>query len=171
MKLRFRALLPLFACLALGAAASPALGATRTFHPRVGNALGLIPPVNSQGNFNTEPTEAGVYNAVTYHGGQVMAGGVTVHTIFWAPSGFPFQGSPGGSAPTYEGTIEKFYTDVAHDSGVASACDNGTDPCNIFSTLTQYAEGDRRDGYPWGLQHQLQHDVAVVQRKPDALTV
>ncbi len=113
MKLRFRALLPLFACLALGAAASPALGATRTFHPRVGNALGLIPPVNSQGNFNSEPTEAGVYNAVTYHGGQVMAGGVTVHTIFWAPSGFAFQGSPGGSAPTYEGTIEKFYTDVA----------------------------------------------------------
>ena len=61
MKLRFGALLPLFACLvALGALASPALGATRTFHPRVGNALGLIPPVNSQGNFNSEPSEAGV---------------------------------------------------------------------------------------------------------------
>src|ERR1700759_3384026 len=109
---RSRALLPLFVCVALGAVASPAWAA-RTFHPRVGTALGLIPPVNSQGNFNTEPTENGVFNAVTYHGGSVMAGGVTVHTIFWAPSGFAFQGSPGGSVPPYEGTIGKVFSALA----------------------------------------------------------
>jgi hypothetical protein len=138
---RARALLPVCVCLVVGAAASPAWGATRTFHPRVGNALGLIPPVNSQGNFNTEPTEVGVFNAVTYHGGSVMNGGVTVHTIFWAPSGYAFQGSTGAGIPTYEGIIEEFYTDVAHDSGATSQCDNGTDECNIFTTLTQYGQG------------------------------
>lgn len=139
--LRWRALLPLFVCLALGVSAAPAW-ATRTFHPRVRNALGLIPPVNNQGSFNTEPSENGVFNAVTYHGGSVMAGGVTVHTIFWEPAQFQFQGSPGSGDPTYMGTIEKFYTDVAADSGVASLCVLDTnDECNIFSTLTQYAEG------------------------------
>jgi hypothetical protein len=107
VKLRSRALLPLFLCLALAAVASPALAA-RTFHPRVKNALGLIPPVNSQGNFNTEPSEGGVFNAVTYHGGSVMNQGVTVHTIFWQPNTFSFQGSPGTGIPSYMGTLEKF---------------------------------------------------------------
>ena len=50
-----------------------------------------------------------------------QAGGVTVHTIFWAPSGFAFQGSPGAPAPTYEGTIEKFYTDVSATSTATPA--------------------------------------------------
>ena len=100
MKLRLRAaLLPLCACVVLGALASPALAAApRTFVPRVGNALGLIPPVNSQGNFNTEPTETGVFTPVVYHGGPTMNQGVAVHTIFWAPSAFPFQGAPDGFA-------------------------------------------------------------------------
>jgi len=140
-----RGLASLFVCLVMGLSAPAALGA-RTFHPRVKNALGLIPPVNSQGNFNTEPSENGVFNAVTYHGGSVMAGGVAVHTIFWAPSGFAFQGSPGGTVPTYEGIIEKFFTDVATDSGTTSLCDNGTHRCNVFSTLTQYAEGTTAGG-------------------------
>ena len=105
MKLRSRAaLLPLLVCVVAGGAlASPAWGAT-TFRPRVGNALGLAPPVGYHG---TVPSELGAVNPVTYHGGPTMnqAGGVTVHTIFWAPSGFAFQGSPGAPAPTYEGTI------------------------------------------------------------------
>jgi hypothetical protein len=149
--------LPLFVCVALGALGSPALAA-RTFHPRVGNALGLIPPVNSQGNFNTEPTENGVFNAVTYHAGSVMNGGVAVHTIFWAPSGYAFQGSPGAGIPTYEGTIEKFYTDVAADSGPLSpsVCNTPTGECNIFSR---------------GLQHHLQQHFANIQRNRDTLPV
>ncbi|HEV3056223.1 MAG TPA: hypothetical protein VGX45_16290, partial [Solirubrobacteraceae bacterium] len=109
----------------------------------MGNALGLIPPVNSQGNFNSEPTESGVLNAVTYHAGPVMTGGVEVHTIFWAPAGYGFQGSPGFGVPTYQGMIEKFFTDVAADSGPAapSNCTNSTAECNVFSTLTQYGQG------------------------------
>ena len=68
--------------------ASPAWGAT-TFRPRVDNALGLIPPVNAEGNFNTaaEPNQAGLLTPVVYHGGKTMTGGVTVHAIFWTPAG------------------------------------------------------------------------------------
>ncbi len=129
-------------CLAL-AAIAPAASAAPKFRPRVGNALGLIPPVNSQGNFNTEPSENGVLNAVTYHAGSVMTGGVEVHAIFWAPPGYSFQGSPAAGIPGYEGMIERFFTDVAADSGPArpSNCTPSTNECNIFSTLTQYGQG------------------------------
>lgn len=143
LALRGRVLTMVLVCFILGAFASSAWGATgkRVFHPRVRNALGLIPPVNSQGDFNTLPTEEGTLTPVTYHGGSVMTGGVTVHTIFWAPPGFKFQGSPGGATPTYKGMIEKFYTDVSAASGVTSKCDTETNPCNIFTTLPQFAEG------------------------------
>ncbi|MBV8219760.1 MAG: hypothetical protein JO325_14955 [Solirubrobacterales bacterium] len=67
-----------------------------------------------------------------YHGGSVMAGGLTVHTIFWSGGTHPFQGQPAGAPANYEGMIEQFFTDVAHDSGSTA---------NIFSTLPQYAEG------------------------------
>jgi hypothetical protein len=30
---------------------------------------------------------------VTYHGGQTMTGGVTVHTLFWTGGTNPFQGN------------------------------------------------------------------------------
>ena len=75
-----------------------------------------------------------------------QAGGVTVHTIFWAPSGFAFQGSPGAPAPTYEGTIEKFYTDVSAastgTSGAASACSpTNQSVCNDFTVEPQYGSG------------------------------
>jgi hypothetical protein len=144
---RPRALTLAAVCLAL-AALAPAAAAAGKFRPRVGNALGLIPPVNSQGNFNSEPTESGVLNAVAYHGGSVMTGGVTVHAIFWAPSGYSFQGSPGAGIPTYEGMLERFFTDVAADSGPAtpSNCTSPTAECNIFSTLTQYGQGTTPGG-------------------------
>ena len=38
------------ACLVLALSAAPALGKP-VFHPRVRNALGLVPPANSQGRF------------------------------------------------------------------------------------------------------------------------
>jgi hypothetical protein len=142
VKLRLRAaLLPLCACVVLGAFASPALAAApRTFVPRVGNALGLIPPVNSQGNFNTEPTETGVFTPVVYHGGPTMSGGITVHTIFWAPSAFPFQGAPTGSL-SYEAMIEQFFGDVAHDSNTGPTPADGTcttSGCDDFTVEAQY---------------------------------
>ena len=147
---RLRALLPLLVCLVLCALASPALAAP-TFHPRVKNALGLIPPVNGQGNFNTVPSEIGVFNAVTYHGGPTMTGGVNVHVIFWAPPGFAFQGSTGTGIPTYEGMIEQYYTDVAHDStGMGAGPGCSTTACNDFTVEPQYGFGTTLGGITSG---------------------
>ncbi len=128
---RGRLLLPAVACLALVAFAPAASGKT-TFHPRVGGALGLIPPVNSQGQFGAQDVATGALTPVTYHGGSVMAGGITVHTIFWSGGTNPFQGQPAGAPANYEGMIERFFTDAAHDSGATT---------NVFSVLPQFAEG------------------------------
>jgi hypothetical protein len=128
---RSRALLVLLACLMLAAFASSASAATR-FHPRVGGALGLIPTVNSQGQFGAQDIASGALTPVTYHGGSVMAGGVTVHTIFWTGGTNAFQGSPGAGIPTYEGMVKRFFTDSAAASGTTS---------NFYSVLTQFADG------------------------------
>src|SRR5689334_8293214 len=108
--IRRGALVTTFLCLVFAALSSSAFAskhapAAPAFHPRVGNAMGLIPPVPDQGTRNFEPNEAGIFTAVTYHGGVTMTGGVTVHTIFWAPAGFAFQGSPGAGIPTYKGMV------------------------------------------------------------------
>ena len=138
-----RMLLTPLVCVVLAALAPNALGATsaRTFHPRVGRGLGLNPPLNLKGPIKTLPGEEGQAVPVIYRAGTVMTGGVTVHTIFWAPTGFSFQGSPGGGVPTYKGLIEQFYTDTAKASGVENKCSSPTEPCNLFTTLTQYGEG------------------------------
>ena len=63
---------------------------------------------------------------------------VTIHTVFWAPAGYRFDGSPGGGALGYQALIQQFFTDVAHDSGGTS---------NIFSTLDQYGDGSGEGTY------------------------
>ena len=153
-----RGLLPLFVCLVLGATASSAL-AKPVFHPRVKNALGLMPTVNSQGVFAPvfDPLASGQLTPVTYHGGSVMTAcnnpacssttPITIHTIFWDGGTNPFQGSPnpGASVPTYEGLIEQFFTDVAADStgtnAAPAACTTtAQNNCNVFTVEPQYGE-------------------------------
>jgi hypothetical protein len=58
---------------------------------------------------------------VTYHGGPVLHSS-GVFAIFWVPGSYAF---PTG----YESTISQFFTDVAHDSFLAS---------NVFGVDTQY---------------------------------
>jgi hypothetical protein len=128
---RNRAVMVAAACLVLALSAAPAWGKP-VFHPRVRNALGLVPPVNASGQFGAQDVATGALTPVTYHGGTVMAGGVTVHTIFWTGGTNPFQGQPAGAPTNYEGMVEQFFTDVAHDSGGTS---------NVFSVEPQYAEG------------------------------
>ena len=53
MTRRQRVLLSAMVCVVLGALAPAAMGKTH-FHPRVGGALGLIPPVNKQGVFGAK---------------------------------------------------------------------------------------------------------------------
>jgi hypothetical protein len=129
-------LLPALVCVALGVFVPSAFGKP-TFHPRVKGALGLVPPVNSSGLSVSQDIASGTLTPVTYHGGSVMAGKVTVHTIFWAPAGFAFQG-PRGAAPSYEGLVQQFFTDAAHDSGATT---------NFFSVLPQYAQETGVNGH------------------------
>jgi hypothetical protein len=109
-------------CCALAATSS---AATRTFKPRVGNALGLEAPFNQHGQAFSPDIASGTTTPVVYHGGSVMANGVTVHTIFWAPDQSQFE-------PGYIAEVQQFFTDAAADSG---------GPSNIFSTLNQYGQG------------------------------
>jgi hypothetical protein len=88
-------------CLALapsalatqGALAAPSVPAKPAFHPRIGPALGILPPFTYR-NGRLQPAQSAPQplTPVTYHGGQTMTGGVTVHTIFWSGGTNPFQG-------------------------------------------------------------------------------
>ena len=89
--MRPRALLPLVVCLVLGASASAALASPK-FRPRVGGAMGLVPTFNKQGVAFNPDIASGGPTQVTYHGGSVMSGGVTVHAIFWDGGTNPFSG-------------------------------------------------------------------------------
>jgi hypothetical protein len=111
--------------IGLGAATVAALGlcsatalASTTFHPRIGGALGLFPATTNA------DVATGDQTRVDYHGGPVMNANVTVHTIFWAPTGYTY-------TPGYEALVKQFVTDAAAASGASS---------NVFSALPQYGQ-------------------------------
>ncbi len=130
MTARFLRITVLSALLLACAQVAPAIAAP-TFRPRVGKAMGLVPVVGSQ------DVAVGTPFPEVYHGGSVMSD-VTVHTIFWAPSGYSFGGSPSAGVLGYEPLIQQFFTDVAHDSGSTT---------NIFSMLNQYRDSAGQGGY------------------------
>lgn len=133
-----RAVIATLACVA-ALTASPLASASTSFRPRIGAALGLVPTLRAQQRMARADIATGAPIPVTYHGGSVMAGGVTVHTIFWAPSGYAFEGSPGNGIPTYEGLIKQFLTNVAQASGAGGTC--SSTGCDAYSVLPQFAEG------------------------------
>jgi hypothetical protein len=116
----------LTALVAMAALAGTATAAT-TVRPRIGMVLGIEPAHGAQ------PVEiaSGQNFPVVYHGGSVMRD-VTIHTVFWAPSGYHFDAAPSAGTLGYQALIQQFFTDVAHDSGSTG---------NLFSLLDQY--GDR----------------------------
>jgi hypothetical protein len=113
------ALLPVVLPSEAGARTVPRMA---TFRPRVGSAMGLVP---HQGVLDPA---AGSAPLVVYHGGRVMRG-VTIHTVFWAPPGYRFDGSPGPGVPGYEALIKQFLVDATR---------GGPATTDIFSTITQY---------------------------------
>jgi hypothetical protein len=161
-------LLAVIAALAAVSGAAGAAGAARAKHrtlppvwnggagvpPRIGGAMGIIP---AHGHFDLasgEPIDA------VYHGGGVMGPSVTIHTVFWAPAGYAFGGSPGPEPttgltgllgtvgvpsspqiPGYEALQQQFFADVAHDSGSQS---------NVFALLGQYRDRTGAGGYQLG---------------------
>ncbi|MGO9819107.1 MAG: hypothetical protein ACLPTJ_00465, partial [Solirubrobacteraceae bacterium] len=116
------------AAISLLASAGAASAKTRdlaphAFRPRIGFAMGILPKLGTLPEITS-----GTNWPVVYHGGDVMRN-VTLHTIFWAPPGYHFDGSPSPGTLGYEALIKQFLSDVAHDSGA---------PDNVYSTLTQY---------------------------------
>ncbi len=165
-----RAFMALLACLLLGALmfTSSASAATK-FRPRVKGALGLVPPFNKQGLEFSPDIASGAPTQVTYHGGSIMAGGVTIHTIFWDGGSNPFPGPPAAGRPGYEGTIERFFTDVraasTGTSGAAGACTTAAQAnCNAFTVLPQFAEGTSPGGITSGaysISYNVGTDVTI----------
>jgi hypothetical protein len=129
--------------LALTPAAAPAARRSATprptFKPRIGFAMGLEPLHGAQ-EIATSPSIP-----VLYHGGVVMRN-VTIHTIFWAPAGYHYDGAPSAGSLGYVALIQQFLSDVAHDSGSTG---------NIFSLLNQFGDRSGTGAY------QIHYDPSV----------
>ena len=106
----------LAAASALGAVphAAVARPAGRHVHP----LLGAVP---ARGTL--APTAAAGTGNLAYHGGPVMRINRT-YAIYWVPSGWSMVSG-------YRSTINRYFSDVAHDSGTAQ---------NVYSTETQFGD-------------------------------
>ena len=129
-------------CLALAASvltapsaeAAPGPSATPVFHPRIGPALGIFPAFTFlNGRLQPAQTASQPLTPLTYHGGQTMTGGVTVHTIYWSGGTNPFQGRPPGAPHDYIGMVEQYLTDVAAASTGTSGQTCTVAHCNVFT--------------------------------------
>ena len=132
---------------AVAAAGPPA---NPVFHPRIGPALGIFPAFTFQ-NGRLQPAQSASQplTPLTYHGGQTMTGGVTVHTIFWTGGTNPFQGRPPGAPHDYIGMIQQYLTDVAAASTGTSGQTCTTARCNVFTVQPQFGWGTT----PGGITH------------------
>src|SRR5947209_6523572 len=110
MRAAVRVLLGMLCAMSIGAGVAQAAG---TFHPRVKGALGLVPPLDSHGarGAGLDPGSS-LQVPVTYHAGTVMQGGITVHEIFWSPTGHSFTNG-------YQADITQFFGDIAAASGAS----------------------------------------------------
>jgi hypothetical protein len=142
---RRASLLGVVLCLTVGPLVpSAAASSERVFHPRSGNALGMVPPVTAWGVRHPrkyESSEDGIYAPATYHGGPTMTGGVTVHTIFWAPSNYPFVAAPPPGSKAYIPLIQQYLTDVAAASTGTAGAPCTAASCNAFTVEAQYGWG------------------------------
>jgi hypothetical protein len=132
------------------------------FHPRIGAALGLVPALTSQ-NGRLEPAQSASQplTPVTYHGGQTMTGGVTVHTIFWTGGTNAFQGKPSGAPHNYIGMIQQYLTDVAAASTGTSGQTCTAAHCNVFTVQPQFGWGTTPGGITHGaytVRYSARHD-------------
>ncbi len=101
---------------------APAAEARPKVHPS-GHALGLV----THGNAGRAPSLVALTSPLDYHGGPVLHG-MTVRTIFWEHRPGRCHTFPAG----YKTLVNRFYTDVAHDSGLTS---------NPYASVVQYPDG------------------------------
>jgi hypothetical protein len=108
--LAFTVLLGVAATAALVGSLQSANGSTSSIPKNIG---GVVPAIGKASPNLGVP--------LTYHGGPVMLTNKT-YAIYWVPGGFSI-------APGYDATINQFFTDVAHDSGMGT---------NVYAAATQY---------------------------------
>ncbi|MBV9603605.1 MAG: PKD domain-containing protein [Solirubrobacterales bacterium] len=133
MRARNRILGVLCGALALACASAPGASAV-VVHTRGGQFLGVAPrpgvaPAAIPGSVAARRAEvirtAGFpSNDLTYQGGPVLHSS-DPYLIFWAPSGETISSS-------WQSLIERYFTDVASDSGQAS---------NVYAVARQYTDG------------------------------
>jgi hypothetical protein len=119
----FAAVALLVPATAAGAAPSPSAPA--------GHIGGIVPV---HGSVHATGGPAGGGN-LSYHQGPVMPTN-NVYVIYWAPAGYSV-------SSTYQSTVNKFFTDVAHDSALKT---------NVYAIDTQYYDthGHIRNGSSFG---------------------
>src|SRR5215469_15624117 len=152
------ALLASAVCLALAPSALTAPSAVARqsppakpiFKPRIGPALGIVPALTFR-NGQLQPAESASQplTPVTYHGGQTMTGGITIHAIFWSGGTNPFQGKPRGAPHDYIGMVQQYLTDVAAASTGTSGQTCTMAHCNVFTVEPQFGWGTT----PGGITH------------------
>ena len=112
----------LFACLLALAAAAALTGALSSAQGSTAQSrIGGVVPVRG-----AKVPALGI--PLVYHGGPVMVTNKT-YAIYWKPAGYSM-------APGYDTTINQYFTDVAHDSGLGS---------NVYASDTQYYVGTSHD--------------------------
>jgi hypothetical protein len=89
--------------------------------PRLSTRIGGLVPARHVGK--EAPCNPCGPGKLTYHGGSVMVTNKT-YTVFWLPSGQYMQSG-------YQSTVNQYFTDVAHDSGM---------PTNVYAASTQYTQ-------------------------------
>jgi hypothetical protein len=107
----FAMLLGIVAAAALTGQLQSAHGSAAAIPSHIG---GVVPVIGKQ--------VAGAGIPLVYHGGPVMLTNKT-YAIFWKPNGYTM-------APGYETTINQYFADVAHDSGMGT---------NVYASDTQYS--------------------------------
>ncbi|HWF79241.1 MAG TPA: hypothetical protein VN695_01580 [Streptosporangiaceae bacterium] len=132
------------------APAKPSPTVNGVFRPRIGPALGIFPVLTFRGG-RLQPAQSASQplTPVTYHGGQTMTGGLTMHAIFWTGGTKPFQGRPNGAPHDYIGMIEQYLTDIADASTGTSGQGCTSAHCNVFTVEPQFGWGTT----PGGITH------------------
>jgi hypothetical protein len=109
----------LFALATLVLAATASSGSAAA--PARPHLLGVVPHNSENALRELSPLSATSSGALPYNGGMVMHTS-TSYAIYWFPSGHPLN-------PTYENTINQYFSDVAAASGRSD---------NVYSAATQY---------------------------------
>lgn len=103
------------------------------FHARIGNILGMIPPLDLTASNGQVANSAPASGSLYYNGGPVMTTN-KVYAIYWQPPGYQF---PSG----YSTEINQYFTDLQAANGKnTNTYDNATQYYQQSGSTTQYVQ-------------------------------